>query len=345
MDIWDEPDRKQEYVQVIDGTHDFSRSAAVRFYIPDLRRCSLTSLRNCEDSVGSLICFHAGKNDYKEVNLSYSFLRSFLSRKLCMNRSSDFEEFVNERCFELRQRNLSSVIFNWNIAMGKLRGNDDILEMEEKIMGSNVDIKLLNECAKILSHHSKQTSESKDNGKEETFVGKEETFLCQDLRHVVRVLSEFGENFYGSESITNMTERVTSKLNSLYFELEQQERNLHDLTADIKRKEEYLLKLSNSLDLQTAVIKKKPFSKEDAIEFAMKQPCYLDHVRNFVGDSNRIYLLVFSSNPGTRSHVRTMDELGDWLDLRLNACCQKRVKVFYFLGKFTSENVESGISC
>jgi hypothetical protein len=46
---------------------------------------------------------------------------------------------------------------------------------------------------------------------------------------------------------------------------------------------EYLQALSKSSEMQTAVINKKPVSKEEALHFAIKQQCYFDHVIDFVG--------------------------------------------------------------
>ena len=46
---------------------------------------------------------------------------------------------------------------------------------------------------------------------------------------------------------------------------------------------EYLQALSKSSEMQTAIIDKKPVSKEEALHFAIKQQCYFDHVIDFVG--------------------------------------------------------------
>ena len=106
------------------------------------------------------------------------------------------------------------------------------------------------------------------------------------------------------------------------------------MTAEIKRKLDYLLALYESPDLKAAVVRKKKLSKEEALEFALSQECYLDHVRNFVGDADRVYLLVFSSIPGSSANVWTMDALGDSLDMCLDPYCGVKVTVFYFHGKF-----------
>ena len=338
--IWEVPESKWEYqfAEMIECKDSFSREDAIRRHIPDLGSCTLNCLCRNQDSVGSLICFDAGKNNFKEVDLSFSFLRSVLCQNLCISHYPDFEHLVSEHSFEERQRNLTDLIYRWRTIV------TSTLEFDEIIWDTTYKIKVLNDELNFLQYYLAMLSNCSlpsipfrliiDSKWDETFADN------KDLRHIVRYLCEVEEKGDVPESIENLTERIVS----CCAELELYERKLDDLTADLRRKQDYLSIVSKSSHMRAAVIKRKPFSNEEAINFALRQPCYLDHVRNLVGDSNRIYLLVFSSKPGSTAHRWLMDKLGDWLDRRLNACCRKVAKVFYFDGKFAQDTNDSGTS-
>ena len=183
----------------------------------------------------------------------------------------------------------------------------------------------LDKCLQILSDHEKLIQ--RDNIA--LTIGN-----SSDLIKVARFMSLSGENFDYSESVSHLTERVLSLKNIFCADLVPYKRRLDNMTSDLQRKLDFVLALKESPNLQADVVRKKKLSKEEILKFALSQECYLDHVRNFVGDSDRVYLLVFLSNPGSSANVWTMDALGDSLDMCLDPYCGVKVTVFYFHGKF-----------
>jgi hypothetical protein len=328
--IWEEPKELLNYqdVKTVDWTDSCCREDAVRLHIPELACCGLNCLGSNEESVGSLICCHSGKNDFKEVDLSYPFLRSLLSRKSQISCEQGFEHFVGEHCSEDRLKQLGVMIYCWQNDLEDILRNDAvILEAKENILVQSILLQRLDKCLELLSDHENLIVQEENAPK----FGN-----SSKLTLVARYMSNSEETFDDSESVSHLTDRVLSKKNLYCEELDRSKRRLHKLTAVLKRTLDYLLALEKSPAMQAAVIKKRKFSKEEALKFALSQECYLDHVRNFVGDSDRVYLLVFASNPGSSANVWTMDVLSDRLDVCLDPYCRTKVKVFYFHGNFGS---------
>jgi hypothetical protein len=119
------------------------------------------------------------------------------------------------------------------------------------------------------------------------------------LTLVARYMSNSQETFDDSESVSHLTNRVLSKKNLYCEELDRSKRRLHKLTAVLKRTLDYLLALEKSPAMQAAVIKKRKFSKEEALKFALSQECCLHGLPTFS-------ILVILAEP-TQSRCREME--------------------------------------
>ena len=87
----------------------------------------------------------------------------------------------------------------------------EILEAEDNISVSIMLLEWLDKCLKILSDHEKMMPLDKNAP---TFG------YSSDLIQVARAMSRSGETFDGSESISQLTERVWSKKDSYSAELD-----------------------------------------------------------------------------------------------------------------------------
>ena len=266
-EIWGEPRGFLNfwYIKTIDWTDSCCREDAVHRHIPDLAACSLSCLGGNEESVGSLICFHAGKNDFKEVDLSYPFLRSLLCQELNIPRDQSFEDFVSEHCFEDRLCQLEMMIHCWSRDLGDFLRDDVVIsETKDQVIILSMLIERLDECLQILSDHEKLIQ--RDNIA--LTVGN-----SSDLIKVARFMSLSGENFDYSESVSHLTERVLSQKSIFCADLVPYKRRLDNMTSDLQRKLDFVLALKESPNLQADVVRKKKLSKEEILKFALSQEC------------------------------------------------------------------------
>ena len=331
---WEELKEHWQNFKVIIGTDDLSRESAVRLRIRELRYCSFSSFRHSsEDSFGSFVCFHSEQDDFnfKKADLSYTFLKSLLSREMCTYKNASFESYVSERCYEERLSILAGTTSRWDYEIQKLL--DEIYDIkrtiEDEVLDMTYDLYCLDCCAErlISSSNDNGTASARTAVPISVIRGNFYTNILYSCKHI-ELLLDFASadlEFYGKV------------VNKIFW-----------TSAELQRTADYIRKLRRSPDMQAAIIQRKPILKEDALLFALKQECYLEHLVNFVGDSDQLYLIIFSSNPGCAACERTVDQrspgcaacektaeqIANLLESHFYASRGTSIKVFYFSGRF-----------
>ncbi len=92
--------------------------------------------------------------------------------------------------------------------------------------------------------------------------------------------------------------------------------------------------------LLAAAVDQRPDMKEDTLDFAMQREAFCEHIRNFVGASDRAYLVVFSSQQASQVCSGMMTAVEE----RLRACLgleAAAVSVLYFTGAYTRADQEA----
>jgi hypothetical protein len=338
-DIWNRLDIDDtKCLKLVGINEDLTRSDCIRRHIPQLRVCDMSKFDFSEDVLATMVCFQMDQEN------SVSNLKTFILHESDLNtlvaqpndrtiNSVDLEDFIRTRNFEMNQKILVENIKH-NLAENEKQNYVD----KVRLMAMDEEFKVYEEDLSDYFRYAAQLMcwcDCKDSTPE-SFSPK----------YKDRFIRDFGEFFNGPNPETGdqLRKRIYAFNAQLYngFTQRQTQWQTSEYSAyqfrvslsDCER--DYCCQLQERVDLQVETFQRYPLGKEDLLLFAMQQDAFGCRIPTIVGESNQIYLVVFSTtNAVYQEMIYTVADL--WKSRVNRAGPSAVVEVLYFAGKFRSE--------
>jgi len=290
---------------------DLSQLDAIRLCIPELKSVGHHEVLEASsldpeslDSLGSLICFQTQNGpivDFREATLSTRQLHSLLLPEIPELHTSTCHEYVRKRNF---QENLAVLKSNlWR----------SVEEVDlQQVYGSRPDDDehdALSQIERLESVASELIGLISEGDLTRQFANL--LHLAGTLQNLKCALSSAGVGGLTDSDcdipsgLPQMTDDCFQALISRHRALQarmQEWREAHpaeyDAYAKCRAEREECSSVTwiwHEPRLQAAAVDERPDLKEDLLDFATQREAFCAHVRSFVGESDRVYLVVFSS--------------------------------------------------
>ena len=339
---------------VKDEPEQLSQIEAIRQCIPELKSVSNHSSLDadsldpgCLDQLGSLICFKTQNGsivDIKEMPLCTKQLQSLLLSEIPELRKSSCQEYVRNADFQenlaILKANLWRYVEELDPCLFDSRPDDDEHKVFSRIEEREIDATKLIELI------------SAGNLKYQFMNLFSLACTLQNLKNLliaagVSTLSVSKFDF--PQDIVYMTDNcfqgLISQHKALRAEMQKWQAHSAGFDAFTKCRDEreecsFVMDIITEPRLLAAAVDQRPDLKEDILGFAMQKEAFCNHIRNFVGEWDRVYLAVFSSQQASKvcsGKVAAIEE-------RLRSCLglnPAAVTVLYFTGTYTRTCQES----